>query len=392
MGSYGANRISGSKRAKTERGKALHIKLRTALGIGIPVVIGSVLAAGVAAFPANATSYQDTAVSASSVTDETLGVSNLAVTNGDAQIVLSGTGVSSWSLESAPAGVSISGSMIQCAGCTATNSAQVVVDAKDSNGNAEALVFSVEIFADNNLQKTGTVVGVKVINLTDTDNSNGTVTFSASSASTSITYAESNLPTGLSSANPLTYSGGTAVPGTYSNVKATATDSDGAVLNGTFTLTVDGNAATTTSTYGNYVNKFGNGFDVYQQHEYAGALIAGWTATRADPATHFILNNGTRSGAVQIEYAPSGSASGLCVSDPGGGWGSDPLPDGLILANCNTGPWQQFIRQSNGTLKNVATGLYVNPDGKGAQLRGGMTPTTWGGSVYTWTEYDSLPA
>jgi hypothetical protein len=253
-------------------------------------------------------------------------------------------------------------------------------------------VISVVITADNNIQKTGTPTAVKVTNLTDMDNSNGTVTFSAtSSASNSITYAESDLPTGLSSANPLTYSGGTAVPGTYSNVKATATDSDGAVLNGTFTLTVDGNAATT-STYGNYVNKFGNGFDVYQQHEYAGAIIAGWTATQADPATHFILNNGTHSGAVQLEYAPNGSASGLCVSDPGGGWGSDPLPDGLILANCNTGPWQQFIRQSDGTLKNVATGLYVNPDGSGAQLRGESSTVSWGGAVYTWTAETSLPS
>jgi hypothetical protein len=379
------------RRANTERGEALHIKLRTALGIGVPVVLGSALAAGLAAFPANATSYQDTAVSASSVTDETLGVSGLAATNGDAQIVLSGTGVFSWSLQSAPSGVSLTGSMIQCAGCTATNSARVVVDAKDSNGNAEALVFSVQIFADNNLQRTGNVTDVKVTNLTDTDNSNGTVTFSAtSSASNSITYAESGLPTGLSSANPLTYSGGTAVPGTYGNVKATATDSDGAVLNGTFTLTVDGNVATT-STYGNYVNKFGNGFDVYQQHEYAGAIIAGWTATQADPATHFLLNNGTHSGAIQLEYAPSGSASGLCVSDPGGGWASDPLPDGLILANCNTGPWQQFIRQSDGTLKNVATGLYVNPDGTGAQLRGASSTVSWGGAVYTWTAESSLP-
>lgn len=69
-----------------------------------------------------------------------------------------------------------------------------------------------------------------------------------------------------------------------------------------------------------------------------------------------------------------GSGSGLCVSDPGGRWSSDPLPDGLILASCNTGPWQQFIPQSNGTLKNVATGLYVNPNGTGAQLRGASAP------------------
>jgi hypothetical protein len=376
----------------TERGEALHIKLRTALGIGIPVVLGSALAAGVGAFSANATSYQDTAVSASSVTDETLGVSGLTATNGDMQIVLAGTGVSSWSLNSGPSGVQVDGSFVQCAGCVATSSARVVVDAKDSNGNAEALVFTVQIFADNNLQLTSAATAVKVTNLTDTNNSNGTVTFSAtSSASNSITYGESGLPTGLSSANPLTYSGGTAVPGTYSNVKATATDADGAALNGTFTLTVDGNAVTTSSAYGNYVNKFGNGFDVYQQRERAGTIIAGWTATQADPATHFLQNTGTHSGAIQLEYAPSGSGSGLCVSDPGGGWASDPLPDGLILANCNTGPWQQFIPQSNGTLKNVATGLYVNPDGTGAQMRGQSTTVSWGGAVYTWTAETSLP-
>jgi hypothetical protein len=354
-------------------------------------LLGSALAAGVAAFPANATSYQDTAVSAGAVTDETYGGSALAATNGDDQIVLSGTGVSSWSLDSGPTGVSITGSVIQCAGCTATTSAQVVVDAKDSNGNAEALAFSVQIFSDNDLQRTSTPTVVKVTGLTDTDNSNGTVTFSAtSSASNTITYAESNLPTGLSSANPLTYAGGTATPGTYTGVKATATDSDGAVLNGTFTLTVDGNVATT-STYGNYVNKFGNGFDAYQQHDYPGAVIAGWTATQDDPATHFILNTGTHTGAFQVEYAPNGSASGLCVSDPGGGWASDPLPDGLILADCNTGPFQQFIPQSNGTLKNVATGLTVNPDGTGAQLRGESTTVSWGGAVYNWTAETSFP-
>ena len=80
------------------------------------------------------------------------------------------------------------------------------------------------------------------------------------------------------------------------------------------------------------------------------------------------------------------------MSDPGGGWSSDPLRDGLILATCNTGPWQQFIPQSNGTLKNVATGLYVNPAGTGAQLRGGTSPSPWGGSSYTWKDYSTLPA
>jgi hypothetical protein len=96
-------------------------------------------------------------------------------------------------------------------------------------------------------------------------------------------------------------------------------------------------------------------------------------------------------GAYKFEYAPNGVASGLCVSDPGGGWATDPPPDGLILAVCNNGPWQQFIPQANGTLKNVATGLVVSPNGTGAQLRGTAAATPWGGSRYTWTDYAHLP-
>ena len=186
----------------------------------------------------------------------------------------------------------------------------------------------------------------------------------------------------------LTYVGGTAAPGTYAGVVVTATDADGAVLHGTFTLTV---AANSVSNYGDEVNRFGNGFDAFRQHQFPGAIIAGWTATQGDPATHFLLTNGAHQGAFRYEYAPKGTGSGLCVSDPGGGWSSDPLRDGLILTSCNTGPWQQFIPQSNGSLKNVATGLYVNPNGTGAQLRGGASPTAWGGSFYRFIVFSSLP-
>jgi hypothetical protein len=171
----------------------------------------------------------------------------------------------------------------------------------------------------------------------------------------------------------------------------TATDSDGAALKGTFAVTVEANAVAGGSSYGDEVNRFGNGFDSFQAHQFPGAIIAGWTATQGDRATHFIRENGTHSGAFRFEYAPQGSGSGLCVSDPGGGWSSDPLRDGLILATCNTGLWQQFIPQSNGTLKNAATGLYVNPAGTGAQLRGGTSPTPWGGSSYSWKDHSSLP-
>ena len=356
------------------------------------MLLGSALAAGVAAFPANATSYQDTSLSASAVTVSTFTEgSSLSVTNPtDTTIGLSGDDVT-WSLHgTVPAGVSLTNEdTIICSSCTA-GTGEIVADATDSAGNAEAIGIDVTMASGgDSIQKTATATDT-VTGLADTTSS-GDVTFSAaSSGSNGITFAESDLPTGLSSGNPtLGYSGGTAAPGTYNDVKVSATDSDGAVENGTFTLTVDANTVSS-STYGNYVNEFGNGFDSYRQHDYAGAVIAGWTATQSDPATHFELNNGTHSGAIQLEYAPNGTGSGLCVSDPGGGWGSDPLRDGLILANCNTGPFQQFIPQSNGTLLNVATNLYVNPDGKGAQLRGESSPVGWGGASYTWTAEGSL--
>jgi len=39
----------------------------------------------------------------------------------------------------------------------------------------------------------------------------------------------------------------------------------------------------------------------------------------------------------------------------------------------------------------VATGLYVSPNGTGAQLRGTTAPSPWGGSAYKWTDYAHLP-
>jgi hypothetical protein len=370
----------------------LHFDLRKVLGIGVPVLLGTALAASVAALPAHAQSYQDTSLSAGAVTDETFGGANLAAANdGATQISLSGTGVT-WSLHgTVSAGVQQSGSTISYTGGEVGSPPDIVAVATDDNGNAEALVLSV-VIGNDSIQLGGTPPQkVTVSGLADTDTA-GTVTFSAvdSDTNNAITYAESNLPAGLTSGSPvLTYVGGTAAPGTYGEIRVSATDTDGAVLNGSFALTVSANSV---NNYGNYVNKYGNGFDAYQQHDYAGAIVAGWTATQHDPATHFILNNGTHTSAYQIEYAPNGSGSGLCVSDPHGGWASDPLPDGLILAPCNTGPFQQFIPQSNGTLKNVATGLTVDPAGTGAQLRGESSSVAWGGSVYNWTSESSFPS
>ena len=368
----------------------MHFTTKRVLGIGVPVLLGSALAIGVVTFPARAQTWQDTALVAGSVSASTFGGTGLGATDGTKVIKLSGTGVT-WSLHgTVPAGVSLSGTTISYSGSAVTSPPDIIADATDGVGNAEALVIPVAI-TSGSIQVSGTVATVSVSDLVDS-NTSGTVTFSATSSKSAdtISFAESSLPTGLVSGSPvLTFVGGTAAPGTYAGVKVAATELDGAALTGTFSLTVYASAVTS---YGNEVNKFGNGFDAYQQHQYPGAIVAGWPATQADPATHFIINNGTHSGAYRFEYAPRGSASGLCVSDPAGGWASDPLPDGLILTRCNTGPWQQFIPQSNGTLKDVATGLYVNPDGTGAQLRGGTAATPWGGSAYTWTAYASLPS
>jgi hypothetical protein len=369
----------------------VQFSLRRAVGVACSALLGSALVVGAAALPASAQTYQDTALIGGSVTDATFGGSGLQAADGNNVIQLSGSGVT-WSLHGAvPAGVSLSGSTIKYSGPVVQSPLPIVADATDENGNAEALEIPISLWSGIiQLQGPSTTL-VSLSGLTDSDAS-GDIKFSATSSEfgDNVNFAESNLPTGLTSGNPaLSARGGTAAPGNYSGVVVTATDTDGAVLKGTFTVTVDANGVSG-SNYGDEVNRFGNGFDAFQQHLYAGAIIAGWPATQGDPATEFISNNGTHQGALQFEYAPEGSGSGFCVSDPGGGWSSDPLRDGLVLAPCNTGPWQQFIPQSNGTLKNVATGLYVNPGGTGGQLRGGTSPTPWGGSSYTWGNHASL--
>ena len=337
-----------------------------------------------------AEAYQDTALIGGSVSDSTFAGSGVGSYDGNGVIKLSGTGVT-WSLHGTVlAGISLSGNTISYSGGVVQSPLPIVVDATDKNGNAEALEIPISLLNKYILMQGPAYTLVTLSGLTDS-NVSGDVHFSASSSESgdSISFAESNLPAGLTSGNVLSYVGGTAAPGNYDGVAVTATNSDGAVLKGTFTLTVEANAVSGSS-YGDEVNPFGKGFDVFREHQYPGAIIAGWTATQGDRATHFILSNGTHHGAVQFEYAPQGYGSGLCVSDPGGGWSSDPLRDGLVLAYCNTGPWQQFIPQSNGTLKNVATGFYVNPNGSGAQLRGAASPAAWGGSSYSWTDHTKL--
>jgi hypothetical protein len=201
------------------------------------------------------------------------------------------------------------------------------------------------------------------------------------------------LPAGIvnSKAGMLTVAGSTAAPGTYSSLGVIATDQYGAHAASVYQLVVHAQKVHVPGNYGDEVNPFGNGFDVYRQRAAINTMIVGWTATKADPATHFIREQGTLRGAVRFEYAPHGVATGLCVSDPDYDAAGTGLKHGLVLRSANNGAWQQWYPQANGTLRNAATGLVVSPNGTGAQLRGTASASTWGGSVYTWTDYAHLP-
>jgi hypothetical protein len=377
----------------------MHFNLKRAIGVTAIPLLGSALVVAAVAHPANATTYTDTGLANGTVTATAFAGGNLsAADSGASDIQLSSTGTTvAWVLHGTTptaGGVVVSPAGLVTYTGAASAVTSIVVDVTDANGNVSALSIPV-VTGTNTIQTTIVGATQDTVSALSGTTTGGVITFTAANGGPTITFAEPNLPTGLTSANPLTYVSGTAAPGSYPLTHVTATDTMGALQKGTFTLSVSATSTGTGSSasgYGDEVNNYGNGFDVYQQHQWAGALIAGWTATQADPATHFLALSGTHSGSVKFEYAPKGWGTGLCVADPAGGSSSDPLRDGLVLAVCNNGAWQQFVSQSNGTLKNVATGLTVNPAGTGGQLRGGTTATTWGGSTYTWTDYTNLPA
>jgi hypothetical protein len=402
----------------------MHVNLKRVVGISVLPLLAGALAVGATAAPASAQAWQDTALQVNYLhstctvpgpadIDPAPTQFNSAGTVTVSRATASDTLTVNWAMSKIPAGmkVSNSGGVVTVTGLksppASTVQGTLVVDDTSASGCAVAwiVVFDqgappapVGLVTDHYYSDTpgATTRSYPVGGVQFGETS--TVTASAStnpqlSPAPAYKFTYSGLPGGIvsNSAGRFTITGSTAAPGTYGSVGVTAADQYGARTQSTFQLAVQAQPVYVPSNYGDMVNPFGNGFDVYQQHQYPGAVIAGWTATQADPATHFIRLPGTVPGAYKFEYAPNGVASGLCVSDPGGGWASDPLPDGLILAVSNNGPWQQFIPLPDGTLKNVATGLIVSPNGTGAQLAGTVAATPWGGSVYTWTDYAHLP-
>ena len=145
----------------------MHFNLRGALGIGVPVLLGSAVALGATVLPANAQTFQDTALSASPVSAGTFGGGNLnAVNTQQGTIALQSGGAVTWSLRSpVPSGVSLSGTTISFSGPAQNSGAEVIANARDRAGNAEALEIPVLATAQNTIRVNGPLVTDSVSNL-----------------------------------------------------------------------------------------------------------------------------------------------------------------------------------------------------------------------------------
>jgi hypothetical protein len=374
----------------------MQIRTRTA---GLAAGLGLATASAFAAAPGAqaATIWTDTSLQATAVASTC--TNPAAVTGVAAAKTLTFTAVSGTSFSGAALGT---GTSMFDATLTTKTARSIVVTGTTGTGAADVKIKIMQggcvgaetvLVTETGGNLTGGTPALDVITAITRFNNNttGAVDFSATPSST---FTEGNLPAGLVSGSP-SLRPGSAVPGTYGGVTVTATDAAGAVATGSFGLKVNGHQTTVPGNFGNEVNRYGNGFDVFQQNYSVNAIVVGWTATRADPATHFIrISHGP--GVWQFEATRgNGVATGLCVSDPGGGYAGDPGgPNGLVLRGCNTGTFQQFrlLSAQPSQLRNVATGLIIYPNGTGAQLRGSAVPIPGVDSHYTWKDFAQLPA
>ena len=364
----------------------MHFNLKKAVGISVLPLLGGALAIGATALPASAQAWQDTSLQVNSLHSTGIAPAPATIapqpTQSDSTVTVSRASASdkltyNSAMSKIPTGmkVSSSDSVVTVTGLTSPPASTVqgtlVVDDTSASGwttawivvfdqgpsPAPAGLVTDRYYSDtpNAITRSYPVGGVQFSEVP-------TVAVSPSMAqlvpAPAYSFAYSGLPGGIASnsAGLLTIAGSTAAPNTYGSRGVTATDQYGASAQSAFQLVVKAQPVYVPGNYGDMVNPFGNGFDVYKQHQAVNAIVVGWTATKADPATHFIRHPGTIPGAYTFEYAPNGVGTGLSVSDPGYDAAGTGLTNGLVLRGCNTGHWQQFIPQSNGTLKNVATG------------------------------------
>ena len=402
----------------------MHFNLKKAVGIAVLPLLGGALAIGATALPASAQAWQDTSLQVNSLhstgavpqpativpapntsptgkgtvtvsrasASDTLTVNSAMSKIPKGMIVSNGGGVVTvFGLPQQPASTVQGTLVVDDTSASGWTTAWIVVFSQGSSPAPAGLVTDYYYSdAPNAITRSYPVGGVQFSEVPTVH-----VTPSTGAELTpapAYSFAYSGLPGGIvsNSAGLLTIAGSTAAPNTYGSVGVTATDQYGASAQSAFQLVVKAQPVYVPGNYGDMVNPFGNGFDVYKQHQAVNAIVVGWTATKADPATHFIRHPGTIPGAYTFEYAPNGVGTGLSVSDPGYDAAGTGLANGLVLRGSNNGAWQQWIPLANGTLKNAATGLIVSPNGTGAQLRGTTAPSSWGGSVYKWTDFAHL--
>ena len=197
----------------------------------------------------------------------------------------------------ATAAISTNGTLIQVTGLSGTTTSADTLKFKITNSGGCTSVETASITeAAGSLTETDSldvvVLSASPQPFVTNDNVTGGVIFHAAGSSALAAFTVSNLPAGLNGSIGLgELLPGTAVPGQYSDVHVAVADTAGAVAQGEFNLLVNGNQAATL--YGNNVNPFGNGFDVWQQRAAVNTVIVGWPATKADPATHFLQEAGT---------------------------------------------------------------------------------------------------
>lgn len=117
-------------------------------------------------------------------------------------------------------------------------------------------------------------------------------------------------------------------------------------------------------------------FDVRQQGAFVNNLVIAYPNSATDPAADFLqlAYRGNIALGTFFEYAPGGIASNLCMSDPGGGYPSNPGgPNGIVLRTCNGSGFQRWVAahvpgDHFQTWKNLATGKIIRSNGRGRQL------------------------
>jgi hypothetical protein len=130
------------------------------------------------------------------------------------------------------------------AGAVPPVAATVTLTATDVYGDVAVVTVPVLVKNDSVTRGPGSVLTDEVYQMTATnENGPGSILFAAKDTSdTAISsFSEINLPSGLTSGNPL--EPGSAVPGSYNDLLVTATDSAGAKATGSWLLTVNGGIA-----------------------------------------------------------------------------------------------------------------------------------------------------